>query len=393
MKHFFYLFFVASFLVACSSSKYYLSQPDVDNAIYDAVDALTEKATNTSASKALPILYANAQKKHLGNIAALSKSKDLGRWNSILSTYEILQGLNDAINDCSPAAKLVKTVDYQPQIEQARQIAAEECYQMADNLLKSGTRADAFKAYEHYKMAIGFVPDFKDGNQKMDVAFNKSTLHVLVRPFIQIALQDDPNKFADLMRTFQKTRRILIADLESQVSAEYPVKFYTYMPDSPNDGEIDCTIDVSLHRFHLGDPTTNIKTEERVGQYIESYDTSGNPFFTNVRTTVNTWKTSTAANISVGVYINEAASNQALSSKIFKENYNWQSEWGNYWKEDWNTNEDGSRIPVGLNTIKGYPSSRESAFMQLYSQVHPRLLAHIRNVLNAHLKNKGFLSQ
>lgn len=209
MRRIFYLFLIAPILFACNSTKYFLSQRDVDNALFEAVDALTEKPTHASATKALPILYANAQKKHLGEIEALNKSKGVDRWNKILSTYEILQELNDAITNAAPAAKLVKPVDYQPEIEQARQRAAEESYQLGDNLLKTGKKPDAFKAYEYLKMAIGFVPDYKDGAQKMEAAFNNSTLHVLVKPFKHAGSQEDYTiNFFDVQGGLKRTEAV-----------------------------------------------------------------------------------------------------------------------------------------------------------------------------------------
>lgn len=394
MKRIFYLFLFTSFLFACNSTKYFLSQRDVDNALFEAVDALTEKPTHASATKALPILYANAQKKHLGEIEALNKTQGIDRWNKILSTYEILQELNDAITNAAPAAKLVKPVDYQPQIEQARQRAAEESYQLADNLLKTGKKTDAFKAYEYFKLAIGFVPDYKDAGQKMDAAFNKGTLHVWVKPFRQAGPQEEfANNFNDVLGAFQNNRSSLLADLASQVSEAYPIQFYPYTWDTTSKQAPDCIIDVSLNAFNMGEPITNANSYQRTEQLIEGYDTSRNPIYTTVVANVTTWKTSLSADMSINVDISETGNGAKFNIKTFKEDNTWKSEFANYNGDDRAITNNESRMAAGLGNTTVFPGNRQAALMQLYKKLYPRLMAQIQSVLKEQLKNKGFLSQ
>ncbi len=394
MRRIFYLFLIASVLFACNSSKYFLSQRDVDNALFEAVDALTEKPTHASATKALPILYANAQKKHLGEIEALNKTKGIDRWNKILSTYEILQELNDAITNSAPAAKLVKPVDYQPEIEQARQRAAEESYQLADNLFKTGKKSDAFKAYEYFKMAIGFVPDYKDGGQKMEAAFNNGTLHVLVKPFKHAGSQEDYTiNFIDVHGGTQKNRSSLLADLESQVSTEFPIKFYTYTMDTTGNRGPDCIIDVRLNYFNMGQPISSASSYQRTEQLIEGYDTSRNPIYTTVVANVTTWRTSLSADMSVNVDISETGNIPKVTSKTFKEDYTWKSEFADYRGDDRAITNNESRMAAGLGNTTAFPANGQTALMQLYKRLYPRLMTHIRSVLKEQLKNKGFLSQ
>lgn len=392
MKRIFYLFFIAAIFFACNSSRYYLAQRDVDNALFEAVDALAEKATNAGATQALPTLYLNAQKKHLGNIEALQKSKGLERWDKILSNYENLQELNDAINSCAAAAKLVRPINYQTEIEKARQMAAEESYQLAENLMKTGKKPDAFKAYEYYKMAVDFVPDYKDGGQKMDSAFDNSTLHVLVRPFTQANPQGTAKIYIDMRGSFQKNNNDLLTALKSNVSSEFPIKFYTQLNNTDNRTP-DCIVDVRLNYFNMGQPTTNASSQQRTERLIEGYDTARNPIYKTVYASVTTWITSLSADMSINVDIYEIGTGSNVTSRTFKEDHTWKNEFANYQGDDRAITNNDSRMAAGLGHTVGFPGSGASAMSQLYAKIYPRLMAYIQQVLREHLKKKGFLSE
>lgn len=143
----------------------------------------------------------------------------------------------------------------------------------------------------------------------------------------------------------------------------------------------------------MGQPTSSASSYQKTEQQIEGYDTSRNPIYTTVSATVTTWRTSLSADMSINVDISEIGTGQKLTSKTFKEDYTWKSEYADYRGDDRSITNNESRMAAGLGNTTAFPANGQTALMQLYKRLYPRLMAHIRSVLKEQLKNKGFLSQ
>ena len=99
MKQIFYLVISLLVFTSCKSSKDYLSRIDEDRTLFDAVKALGKHPGDSDAIKALPLLYSNAEQRHLKKITTYSSYKELTRWDKVIDEYSILQKMYDAIGN------------------------------------------------------------------------------------------------------------------------------------------------------------------------------------------------------------------------------------------------------------------------------------------------------
>ncbi|MBK7433008.1 MAG: hypothetical protein IPI66_03310 [Chitinophagaceae bacterium] len=138
MKFFYPLVFAVLTLASCSSSKDYMSRIDEDKTLFDAVKALGKHADNSVAAKALPALYTHAREKHLNKISSYGNSTELGRWDKIINEYSLLQKMYDVISQTDAARRLVVPSDYQSDLVENRNRAAEDYYREAETLTGPG---------------------------------------------------------------------------------------------------------------------------------------------------------------------------------------------------------------------------------------------------------------
>ncbi len=135
MKPFLYIFAAFIFFTSCKTSKDYLSRVDEDRTLFDVVKQLNKKATDTNAIKALPIVYEQAQTRHASKISTYSSYKELSRWDKIYESYTALQKMYDAIYNSPAASAIVTPISYDRQVNETKELAAEDYYQNALMLL------------------------------------------------------------------------------------------------------------------------------------------------------------------------------------------------------------------------------------------------------------------
>lgn len=150
--------------------------------LFDAVKVLSKHATDSEAVKALPILYTHAQERHLKKIRTYSATTELNRWDKIIDEYSILQKMYDAISQSDAANRLVNVANYQSNIYDLKQTAAEDHYQHASGLLTQGGRTEAKQAYAYFKKSDKLVPGYKDAKAKMNDAYQSAIVNVVINP-------------------------------------------------------------------------------------------------------------------------------------------------------------------------------------------------------------------
>ncbi|HCY89304.1 MAG TPA: hypothetical protein DHV17_03495, partial [Chitinophagaceae bacterium] len=96
-----------SLLLTSCQKKNYLDRANEDKALADAIKQLNKDETDSKALDAIPVLYARIRENRLSAIESSRNSRDLGRWDKIISHYEALQEAYDAINSAPAARKLV----------------------------------------------------------------------------------------------------------------------------------------------------------------------------------------------------------------------------------------------------------------------------------------------
>ena len=181
-KLFYYsLIILALITTACSSGEKALQQGDYYTAVLKSVDRLRSNPDKSKAQQTLLESYPLAVKWSKREIVSLLNSSDQMKNTKSIGQYQILNRMYNEINRCPAALRLLSNVQsFRVEEDQARQLAAPECYQAGMRNLAENTRSAAKRAYSQFAKANQFVPNFKDAVAKMQEAEYMATLKVII---------------------------------------------------------------------------------------------------------------------------------------------------------------------------------------------------------------------
>ncbi len=375
MKQLFY--FAISLLVftSCKTSKDYLSHIDEDRTLFDAVKALSKHPGDSDAIKALPLLYTNAEQRHLKKIATYSSYKELARWDKVFDEYTILQKMYDAIGENAAASSLVNPVNYQSTIYDLKQQAAEDYYQQATVFLDKPGRSDAKTAYNYFKKAEKWVAGYKDAKQKMANAYQNAIINIVINPvqdnsfFFNTGWGNSGYNYSN--EYFQQT---LIRELGGKNATRYPARFYTDWEARRDNIQPDWVIDLTLRNIDIPRPSSSNYSRNASKQIETGRDTSGHIIYQTVYATLNITRQSFTARAEMEVDITEVATRKNISYKTYRDEYSWQEEHASY-------NGDNRALSSNdwdmINNSTFNEPRKEDVLNELYRRIYPQVKSNI----------------
>ena len=375
MKQIFY--FVVSLLVftSCKSSKDYLSRIDEDRTLFDAVKALGKHPGDSDAIKALPLLYSNAEQRHLKKITTYNSYKELTRWDKVFDEYSILQKMYDVIGENATANSLVNPVNYQSTIYDLKQQAAEDYYQQATVFLDKPGRSDAKTAYNYFKKAEKWVAGYKDAKQKMADAYQNAIVNIVINPvqdnsfFFNTGWGNSGYNYSN--EYFQQT---LIRELGGKNATRYPARFYTEWEARRDNIQPDWVIDLTLRNMDIPRPSNSNYSRNASKQIETGRDTSGHIIYQTVYATLNITRQSFTARAEMEVDITEVATRKNISYKTYRDEYSWQEEHASY-------NGDNRALSSNdwdiINNSTFNEPRKEDVLNELYRRIYPQVKSNI----------------
>jgi hypothetical protein len=377
MKRIFYLMAVIVLLAACRSSKDYLQRSDGDKALLDAVKKLNKSPGDADASRALPILYTDAQKRHLDKISSLSNRREIDRWQNILWEYEVLQRMYEAITNSNAASKLVRPADYQNDIYNTQQSGAAAYYQQGIDYLALNSREDAKNAHRSFKYAIKLVPNYKDAKRKMDEAYQQTVVDVVINPVTDNAFVFNSGMgntgYNYSNEYFQQN---LIRELGGANSNRYPARFYTDWEARRENVTPDWVVNITLRNVDIPRPTTNQSTRNVSKQIENGRDSTGRTIYRTVNATVTTFQQSLTARADMDVEIHEVAIRKNIAYNTYREQYVWQDAYATFTGDRRAlSSEDENLVDNrGFNNEPRRDEILNELFRKLYPQVKNRIV-------------------
>ncbi len=377
MKHLLLVIISALLLVACASKKGYLDRNDADKSLQEAVRKLKKNADDANATEALPALYKIVQQKHVNSILAYSNSKELSRWDFIIDEYQYLQNAYDAIINSTAAFALVTPQSYTANILSCKDSAANDYYDSGLKFLQKSGRNNAQTAYYQFQKSQYFIPQFKDAEEQMKIAYENGTINVLINPmednsfFNKLGWSSIFNK-----RNNDYFQEHLLNDLSN--SNRYAAVFFNPNEARSMNVDIDWVINTKLKNIDIPIPITNY-TQRNVSNQIQiGTDTAGHPVYRTVSATINTTKYSFSAFADVELSIVDLGSGKNIEQRNYREDYKWQQESASYngdkralSSSDWNIiNNSQTNIP-----------RKETVLIELYKQIYPRMYNQARKTL------------
>ncbi|MDB5202215.1 MAG: hypothetical protein JWQ27_1624 [Ferruginibacter sp.] len=378
MKTFIQTLALAIILVSCGSTKNYLERSDEDKALLDAVRKLNKSAADENATQALPVLYSNITASHLAKIKSYQTGKDINRWDKIIREYEDLQEAYNALINSTAAFRLVNPRNFNTELLESRQAAADEYYAEGERLLQNGDRDNAKQAYAYFKKTEKFVPSYKDARRKMDEAYENAIVDVIINPvqdnsfFFNTGWGNSGYNYSN--EYFQQT---LLRELQNENSnGRYAARFYTDWEARRDNVTPDWVVNLTLRDMDIPYPSNNSYRRNVSAQVQNGTDTAGRPIYKTVYATVNTTRQSFTARATMEMSIKDIASGRLIANRSIREDYRWEQERGSYSgdsralsQNDWNI----------INNTNSYNQPRkEDVLNELYRKIYPQVKNNIR---------------
>jgi hypothetical protein len=376
MKQIFYLIAVIMLLAACRSSKDYLQRSDGDKALFDAVKKLNKKPDDAEATRALPILYTDAQKRHLDKISDLSTRREIDRWQNMIWEYEVLQRMYEAITNSNAASKLVRPADYQNDIYNTQQSGAEAYYQQGIDYLALDSREDAQTAYRSFKYAIKLVPNYKDAKSKMDEAYEHTVVDVVINPITDNSFAFNSG-FGNTGYNYSNEyfQQNLIRELGGANSNRYPARFYADWEARRENVTPDWVVNITLRNLDIPRPTTNQSTRNVSKQIEIARDSTGKAIYRTLHATVTIYQQSLTAHAEMDVEINEVTTRKNIAYNSYREQYYWRDAYATFTGDRRAlSSEDEALVDKrGFDTEPRRNEIMNELFRKLYPQVKNRI--------------------
>ena len=318
-------------LVSCKTTRNYLLRSDEDRTLFDVVKRLNKSPNDTSALNALPVIYPLIQQRHLANINTYNSIPNPSKWDKIISEYETLEKIHEAVSNVPTASRQVSTVSYLNELNASRQQAAEEYYRSGITFLSAPGREDAKEAYIYFKKAGKYVPGYKDSKAKMDAAFQNAIINVVINP-----VQDHSYFFnsgfgnSGFNYNSQQFQQTLVRELGGVYASRYPARFYTDWEGEQNNVHPDWVVDLTLRNLDIPRPAIYNYSRTASRQIESGRDTSGRPIYQTIYANLNISRQSFTARGILELNIIELNNRRNIAYNSFNETYDWQEEFATY---------------------------------------------------------------
>jgi hypothetical protein len=363
-------------LVSCSNRNINYGAKE-DKELFAVIRTLSKKPTDAKAGAAFPYLYEQTLKRHEDKIEAHRNSNTAYRWDIITKAYENLQQIMDVLNANPSIARLVNTRNYYSLLSQARDSAAADYYATGENYLREETGTAARKAYHAFKRAGAYVPGYKDVDLKMQQAYQKGILNVVINPV-------GNNNFynagwnGDLFRNGYM-QQSLVRDLGGRYATYSPARFYTDRDASYERIHPDRVIDLNWKDIRFNEPLEYITTREVSKKIQVKNPTTGMPETQTVTATLRITRRTMTATAEMECRITDLETRRNLGWNNYPGNFNWERQHATYTGDSRALDDNDTRL---VNTrSRNYPS-REEVMNELYREIYPRVKSGIANAMN-----------
>lgn len=376
MKQVFYstLLILSIVISACSSGEKALQKGNYYSAVLKSVDRLRSNPDKSKAQQTLLESYPLAVQWSKREIVSILNSLDPMKNTKSIGQYQILNRMYDEINRCPAALRLLSNVQsFRTEEDQARQLAAPECYAAGMREMAKNTRSAAKVAYNHFVKANQFVANYKDVNLKMDEAFDMATLKVIIEHIpVNSAryslsaefFQDQVTQFItnNIKRKFVRFYTPKEAEMEK---LEYPdqviaMRFEDFVVGETHDTDIEKNV-ISADSVEVG--TTKLK------------DGSTVKVFNKVKAKLHIHKREVISKGLLSLEIEEFDNRRIINSKRMAGEFVWFSEWGHFNGDERALTDEELEI---CESEPVQPPARQDLFVEFTKPIYTQLTNELR---------------
>jgi len=282
------IIFVVLFVVSCGSSKKFQATTAEDKPLFSAINELNKRPANAQAQADLKTFYEKSTRHHEEMIDAYRSSNDPRRFDQLLGELNALQHIYTSLQSTPASLSIVKPKNYQRDIQQVREAAAEEYYERGTSLLSNGDRQSTLEAYNSFKNADRFIKGYRDTDKLMRESYEKSVVNVVIN-----RIQDNSTIFSrfdswgnDFRYRPEDYQEALARDLSSRNQSDFPARFLTDREANRKRVNADYEVNLSWRnldgmRGYPSRQTRQVSKSIQIGS-----DTAGHPIYKNVYATL-----------------------------------------------------------------------------------------------------------
>lgn len=374
IRHFAGLFLLLLFL-GCSPSKQLEKRYTVDDKmVFDLLDRLKKNPQDAEAARLLPEAYRQAAevRKNI-NKNTFNNMSEGDRWLEISRQLQVAEQLYSDIKANAAASKVIPD-PWNPtvRIQEAKQKAAEEYYNQAQQYLTYNNRPYAQKAYDMFSKANSAYPGYKDVRRQMDIALELATIKVVVRP---VNYYNYGWNYWGFDNDYLQYR--MVQDLNN--GSYRNVRFYTDNQAAASRIQPDRVVELNFDDLYIG-TVYNDNYSVRRSKQVQTGETKSNPpqpVYTTVTATVYVNRRILQSRALLECRIYDRPSQRLILSDRFRDDYTWKQESGRYTGDSRAL--DASDWAIINNNSQLYPPSRNELVRRLIDNCYNQLLSRIRS--------------
>ena len=363
------LFFL---LQGCKSAKKSLKRGDYDDSVLRAVEKLKDNPSHSSSLEILKQAYPPALEQHLEEIKLSQSSSDLFKLEQELKSYEGLNNLYRAINQCTPCIKAVDAKSFENEEKAVRNNAANIRYVEGLKLLSDGDRESARKAYEHFERTEAIMPDFREVRKKLDLAYEIASFKVVVE---QVTVTSRTYKlsneyFQDRVDEFLRTNKRL----------NKFVRFYNPDEATKDNLQPDQVVTLQFDDFIVGQTLIEKNTETvvskdsvKIGE--KTVGRAKIPIYDRVTAKLTQNRKTVHSAGLLDMQIKDFKTQRIINQEKFNGEYNWTCEWANF------NGDERALTAAQLRMCKSQellPPAPQQLFVEFSKPIYDRLTNKLR---------------
>ena len=362
-----FLFF---FFAGCSSSNQLTRTPQEDKIVFETIKKLDKSSKDVTLQKEFESVYADAVLNHQRKITDYKTSDAEDKWERIMAEYGLLNKLSEGVLASTSASNLVKAQRYDELYAEAKQKAADNYYESAQNLLTYNNRDAAKDAYDLLQRLDKIYPNYKNSRSLLNEAYNKSILNVVVIPVNYYA---QSYGYWGLQNDY--VQQEIVRDLRFQLGSAN-VKVFTQLEARSQRINPDKIIELRWDQLFMPQPFTQTFTRAASKQIEVGRTKDNQPIYNTVNATLYITRRELRASGNLICRVSTNSGEQILS-EYFPSNYNYVQEFATY--------RGDSRALSGydlalINNTRMNNYSRRDVFTEVFRQVYPQLISRLRSI-------------
>jgi hypothetical protein len=368
-----FLCLVAFLITSCSTGSTAYKRGDYFKACLESIERLRSNPKSEKAQSVLVKAYPLAIKTGQREIdnALLANGDD--KYDVLVYQYQRLNQLANDIYDCPKANELISDpIEYVAELSKAKQMAAEQAYELGTKALNTGTLDQARLAYKYFQNSNQYVNGYKDVLAKIDEARYYATLRVIVqKPYTNANFQYS----ADFFYTN------LLAEIRRNTQNRF-VRFYTQEDArKENMQNPHQYIVLNFEDFSIGNirESTNTAEYKRDSVIVGTVKVEGKIYnsYNSVTAKLTTFRREISSGGVLSLRIIDSHNNQEIQSQNLTGTYVWNTSWANFKGDDRALTSEQKKM---CNRETQTPPSQQELFIEFTKPIYNQAVSYIRTV-------------